>query len=1292
MKRKKTLLRIFLIPLLGIVLVQGVLPFTMLFWNRIMSKLENNAVSRVGYMIENRQVVLQNEMIEQWSSVSEESTMLTNQLKLFLTRQAADIADFISSDTLQQQYLETIFSDMIVSLQHNTASGLFVILTNDHPLPEEAKYHGFFLRDSAPQNRITTNTDLMLERGSKELARNSSVTLDTAWATDFTFSGKGVRSADDFFYEPYQAAMDHPDIDMTNLGYWSYPFILEDYYMDNHKMITYSIPLVYQEKVYGIVGVEVSLDQLAEYFPLRDLDENLNAGYMLAVRQENGNYRPITGKGSLYSAVTYGTERVQLNEQELKGLYCVEDVEIGHQGIYAMTQPLKIYSNNVPYKDTQWILCGFVTEESIFGLGRKLYLHIVVTAVFCAVLSIISVFILVKYVTRPIYRLMDSVRGGVEGIRSFKASNIIEIDELHEVVKTITESQRRTKEELMAEKERYRLAVESSQDIFFMYDFESKILEITNSRESDGKWDCAAHPEYMENSYVHPQDRPVIAEIMQRTENEISIDYRMRKVKTGKYKWVNLSGRILLDQETGKRTLVGYMHDIDQQKRLELMQDVHSAIDPITSLYKLDPGIETIKNRRQQQPCGIFLLLDIVHFGRINQQFGRVFGDIVLEQLSADILELCDKEKIRQAVWIRAGADEIAGWLPDVEWEQARTVMRHVKKSFVRIFHNNVAELDFKCGMTYADGMRKEAELLLQAQIALNSTQNGAENFVLYQQLSEKQKRQNQRTGFGEILPEDYDEKLGLVSLAFKLFAKAGYTPAILDILSLKLREAYGMTNLFITRYNKEKEVGSVEYIWQARKHPNLLKRVIHCSEESVTTYLEATKIAEVVSVKEIRRQMTGFEKILEGQDAVVFNMTDDGNYSGSIFFVGMNISEEKESELREIGILLQNRINQEKHDMSARAKSEFLARMSHEIRTPMNGIVGMTELALKPDQTEEKRIDCLNKIKDTSGYLLRLLNDILDMSKIESGKMQLEKQDFNLSRQIAGLRYLLAAKMEEKQITYTEQVTLLHEQFYGDEIRLKQILINILGNAVKYSEDGGHIILCVKEQELGDGYSDLFFSVEDDGIGIRKEDQKRIFRNFERVSREENIGTQGTGLGLAISSQLVRMMGSNIELESIPGKGSRFSFVLRFRQTVSKESVQQEAEQELDLRGCHVLVAEDNELNQEIIDSILKDMGAAVDLAGNGIEAVALFERSAPYTYDMIFMDIMMPKMDGLEAAMMIRKMDREDAKELPIIAMSANAFDEDVKRSLENGMNEHLSKPLDIRKLKRVLRQYTG
>lgn len=569
LKKKKRLLYVFLIPLLGIVLFQGVVPFSMLFFSGVKENLEKNTVNMDSHITENRQLTLQNAMNEQWGGISRESDEMDSVLKDELKQGKLNIKDFLNDSSAQQNYLKHIFKNLVSSLQHENSSGLFVVLANGENIDEETEYNGFFIRDSDPQTKTANNADLLLERGSKGLARIENITLDTAWTTNFKFKGAWNRSADDFFYKPFLAAQKNKDTDMKNLGYWSKPFILEDHYMDNHKMITYSVPLIYDNEIYGILGVEVSLPYLNTFFPASDFDRGLNSGYALVMEKENGKFEVVTGNGILYDTIVREQKFKIRKYKKISKLFEIEDALLGKNKIYAVKNPLDLYINNAPYEDTEWALYGLVSQKSIFELGEQVYTSIVIAILICVLLGIAVVILLIRYVTKPVYRLMESVRGGTAGIHSFKVSNILEIDELHDIVEKVTDAQKRTEDQLLDEKEKYRIAVESSKDIFFKYEIKDCVMEIVNSSIYDGKWDCSDDDcSLLDN--IHSADRALVLDKFRHDIGDMSIEFRLLMNKYHEYRWVNLCGSLLKDNNGEETRVVGYIRDINQRKILEI--------------------------------------------------------------------------------------------------------------------------------------------------------------------------------------------------------------------------------------------------------------------------------------------------------------------------------------------------------------------------------------------------------------------------------------------------------------------------------------------------------------------------------------------------------------------------------------------------------------------------------------------------------------------------------------------------------------------------------------------------
>ena len=413
-------------------------------------------------------------------------------------------------------------------------------------------------------------------------------------------------------------------------------------------------------------------------------------------------------------------------------------------------------------------------------------------------------------------------------------------------------------------------------------------------------------------------------------------------------------------------------------------------------------------------------------------------------------------------------------------------------------------------------------------------------------------------------------------------------------------------------------------------------------------------------------------------------------------------------------------------------AKTEFLSNMSHDIRTPINGIMGMLDIAEDNFDNKARVRDCMTKMRGAASHLLSLINDVLDMTKIESGNMQMLDTSFDLRALLDSCCSIVEGQIVDRHMTFTKQIgPFWHPYLIGSELHIRQVLINILSNAVKYTPDGGEINFRAKETLFEEGLVHLRMEIKDNGIGMSEEFLQHIFEPFTQEQRSSRTHYKGTGLGMAITKKLVDQMHGSLDVESEPGKGSTFivrlslplgtppkaepSVVVRHAASAAASGSSWDdapaavaetaagaetaaaapaaAETVLPLAGLHLLLAEDNELNSEIATALLEEQGASITAVENGRLALEAIQNAAPRTYDAILMDVMMPEMNGLEATRYIRAFEGKGPGEgTPIIAMTANVFADDVKACLDAGMNSHVGKPLDMKVLIGEILKYTN
>lgn len=496
-------------------------------------------------------------------------------------------------------------------------------------------------------------------------------------------------------------------------------------------------------------------------------------------------------------------------------------------------------------------------------------------------------------------------------------------------------------------------------------------------------------------------------------------------------------------------------------------------------------------------------------------------------------------------------------------------------------------------------------------------------------------------------------------------------------------------TYMILSNKNLDKDIfkphstGSIEQLKDIFVNVN----AAHKYKDDVLEFINFTTLPDRMKDKQmISMELEG----ISGRWYTCSFIVEKKDKNGNITDVLMTISDIDEIKHKELEVKEKLKEAAEKANQANIAKTNFLRRMSHDIRTPLNGIVGMINLAQRYGNDKEKLYECKKKVLTSLDYLLSLINDILDMSKVESNALVLEPKPFDLIETLNSIIAIIETSANEHNIQFIGGKSLSyipHRYFIGSQEYLNRLLMNIASNAIKYNKEGGSITLYCKEISNNENMALMQFVCSDTGLGMSEEFQKHAFEPFTCEGKATITGYSGTGLGLSIVKEIVDMMDGSIEMDSKENVGTTFVVTIPLQMDSNPKIKVQTNEKELNLSGKKALLVEDNEINLEIAKIMLQDLGLIVTSAQNGKEALDIFEQSDTHTFDYIFMDVMMPVMDGLEATRRIRSLNREDAKTTPIIALSANTFEDDIKECLDAGMNAHVAKPIDMNALKEEL-----
>ena len=865
--------------------------------------------------------------------------------------------------------------------------------------------------------------------------------------------------------------------------------------------------------------------------------------------------------------------------------------------------------------------------------------------------------------------------------------------------------QRKLIDELIRKDTHMNIAMKNSNDIIFEYDLTNDEYHanasVTGEKREvvlNGAIDFVSNCEWLDS-----ENRQKVRDMVLGTKKEQSDIFKAEFEESGSLlvKWFRYEGNAVYDEYGKLELIVGRLCDITAEKEREERERIARQRDALTGLYSFEHVRQIAIELEDEIPDKIHevMIINIKNMNDIVECYGDIYADNLIVMIAGELRKFGSEKKVYIA---KLPGAAFMFFIHDCGEVNVRKLRREVSRTLSNVYvgEKDVNRIKYYFGYNTGKAwFEKLFEVALKYAKAQKNNSPDADKFKPDDIADDTDKYLEEKETVIEQLMEVDDARgdAKLVKDMEKLFVESKDLRSSLQIALARAGLFYHLNRVSVYEFNDEKETANknavVTYQWISdKKYTN--------KEFTANNYLDKKILSEIKKSKcmifdfsdeSIRkyceiRGLNTYKNLLDS--AVLCIIVAEGMIKGGVVFERENgrFKKYEKKYLQRYSNILGGYVIKLHSDIANKAKTAFLSNMSHEIRTPMNAIVGMTDIAKANIEDSSKVEECLDKIDSSSQHLLTLINDILDLSKIESGRMVLANKIMSLEQIADKIETLMKPQTDEKHITFELKREYDRPLVVGDELRLSQVLLNIVGNALKFTPENGKITVSMKKIYADKNAVRIKFNIKDNGIGISKEDQKKIFIAFEQVSDNKVSKYGGTGLGLAISNNFVHLMGGKLEVQSEPGKGSDFCFEISLPYPDEEECEEYTAQKKEEtteiskLKGVHILVAEDNELNAEITKTVLEMNGASVIIRENGLKTVEEFEYSEPGEYNFIILDINMPVMNGYEAARKIRSLDRADAKTIPIVAMSANAFAEDVEESLKAGMNAHISKPIKV------------
>ncbi|MBQ3162455.1 MAG: response regulator [Oscillospiraceae bacterium] len=1303
-KERAPLMRKIIIPLLAVTVVQALIFYFSISISSTEEKMNANTELLMAENSARRALYVETEMFRRQNGISEVDRAIQKSYTAIASKYALTVKEFLDSDKYTSDFLTNVSDDVLASLRINAANGAFLVLTNSLDKPDktvQSSFRGVYFNDTQPDSAPSDYSDIIMLKGSSLISDEYDIPLDINWTDKYRYNPYGTDM--DYFFTPIAATYSNPFVAAKDLGYWSRPFYLSEnnsYHGD--LIIAYSEPIIIDDVAIGVMGITISVDSIAGLLPAEEATGTESGCYALLSYSQGNDYLTVDAVSETGNGFNqYIDKSLKFISDKDRRLRKINGVKInGSQALCAYTD-LNLYQENSPYAKEKWAVGVIDNADNIYTDFSGFRLRLVVALLSAIIIGTATAYFTARYAAKPIKDLVSKVRNSdANGVIDVIDTHISEIHDLSAALNTLSSKRTEYQNELITERERYLIALRSinenileydcTTDTFYMYYFRG------NNRNGDiTKNEYPNFRSLVENGKITHKDYiGAMLDFINGTIGEDGVYFRIRKPKNDGYIWTYAKSRSIYDNDGKLIRIIASAKDVTAEKELEQKRLELERQDPVTKFYTSDYGEILVSKfvMEYQGSTAISAILRLIGIDVMLNRYGRTFCSAVLEEV-ADVIRRNVPENY---VVYRGGMDEFVIITTLTSKDEARAFFRKLIDEIASIYSNENLRIESVVGAylrTHTEPMSASKLKTRFASAAAFRYRDEFGGIVFANEITDKSEFINDfnATGPHTFLPfgnVKLEEVTDIISFAFNIFEKTDDINIALEVFLKKAGRMLNMDRILIFGMNKDYYTVRLDIQWNSPEMaPIEMKNYI----SGKAAYIEFEnrfigKDYKITDTALIERNTTPEQgkRACEGTPYSV-PMTDNDAITGIIVYELHDVNEDENviANLCELTKIISAYISKSKTTRESRAKSEFLSKMSHEIRTPMNAIIGMTAIAMSSGDVSDSTMECLKKIDKSSHYLLTLINDILDMSRIESGKMTTEETYLNLDELINQIDAMIRVQTDNKGIWLKVENRIEHTHLLGDPLKLNQILVNIMGNAVKFTSSGGIHLKVTEAVGEDENTVNVSFSVKDTGIGINEENLEKIFNNFEQADTDTVRKYGGTGLGLAISSNLVQLLGGKLEVRSAVGIGSEFFFTIPMKLTEEPVSNGCNCSGRVDFTSKRILIVEDDELNSEIARTLIEAEGITTELAENGQAAVDKFCASEEHYYDAILMDIRMPVMDGIEATKRIRNTDRLDAFTVPIIAMTANAFDEDMKKSVECGMNGHLTKPIDMTKV---------